>query len=86
MYKVKQLYIDVSDDSGHTWLIKKEDYPSFTCSLVDLENKLYHEDGYDEDDYWIDFENLIEHYQAKRLEGEEVYVVLPNDLIEGEEQ
>ena len=84
MYKVKQLYIDVSDDSGHTWLIKKEDYPSFTCILVDLENKLYHEDGYDEDNYWIDFENLIEHYQVKRLEGEEVYVVLPNDVIKGD--
>ena len=29
MYKVKQLYVDVSDDDGRTYLIKREDIGAF---------------------------------------------------------
>ena len=29
MYKVKQLYVDVSDDDGRTYLIKREDIEAF---------------------------------------------------------
>lgn len=85
MYKVKQLYVDVSDDDGHTYLIKLEDIESFEKELSVLENKLSFDLTYDEDDFCNDFENLVEHFNAKSLEGERVYVVLSNDLIEGEE-
>ena len=84
MYKVKQLYVDVSDDDGHTYLIKLEDIEAFEKELSVLENKLSFDLTYDEDDFCNDFENLIEHFNAKSLEGERVYVVLSNDLIEGE--
>ena len=85
MYKVKQLYVDVSDGDGHTYLIKLEDIEAFEKELSVLENKLSFDLTYDEDDFCNDFENLVEHFNAKSLEGERVYVVLSNDLIEGEE-
>ena len=50
-----------------------------------LEDKLCFDFNYGEDDYCNDFENLVEHFNAKSLAGEEVYVVLSEDLIEGEE-
>ena len=37
MYKVKQLYVDVSDDDGHTYLIKLEDIEAFEKELSVLE-------------------------------------------------
>ena len=84
MYKVKQLYVDVSDNDGHTYLIKREDIEAFKKKLKVLEDKLCFDFNYGEDDYCNDFENLVEYFNAKSLEGEEVFVVLPNDLIEGE--
>ena len=86
MYKVKQLYAVVSDDDGHTYLIKREDIGVFKKELKVLEDKLCFDFNYGADDYCNDFENLVEHFNAKSLEGEEVYVVLSEDLIEGEEQ
>ena len=86
MYKVKQLYVDVSDDDGHTYLIKREDIRAFEKELKVLEDKLCFDFNYGADDYCNDFENLIEYFNAKSLEGEEVYVVLSEDLIEGEGQ
>lgn len=86
MYKVKQLYVDVSDDDGHTYLIKLEDIEAFEKELSVLENKLSFDLTYGEDDYCNDFEKLVEHFNAKSLEGERVYVVLSEDLIDGEEQ
>ena len=85
MYKVKQLYVDVSDDDGHIYLIKREDIEAFKKELKVLEDKLCFDFNYGADDYCNDFENLIEYFNAKSLEVEEVFVVLPNDLIEGEE-
>lgn len=86
MYKVKQLYVDVSDGDGHTYLIKLEDIESFEQKLKVLEDKLCFDFNYGEDDYCNDFENLVEHFNAKSLEGEGVYVVLSEDLIEGEDE
>ena len=86
MYKVKQLYVDVSDNDGHTYLIKREDIEAFEKKLKVLEDKLCFDFNYGKDDYCNDFENLVEHFNAKPLTGEEVYVVLSEDLIEGEEQ
>ena len=85
MYKVKQLYVDVSNDDGRTYLIKPEDIEAFKKKLKVLEDKLCFDFNYGEDDYCNDFENLAEHFNAKPLTGGEVYVVLSEDLIEGEE-
>ena len=84
MFKVKQLYVDVSDDDGHTYLIKREDIRSFEKELKVLEDKLNFNFNYGKDDYYNDFQNLIEHFNAKSLDGEQVFVVLPDDVIEGE--
>ena len=86
MYKVKQLYVDVSDNDGRTYLIKLEDIEAFEKELSVLENKLSFDLTYDEYDFCNDFENLVEHFNAKSLEGERVYVVLSEDLIEGEDE
>lgn len=86
MYKVKQLYVDVSDYDGHTFLIKIEDIVAFERELEQLQNRLYSAFSvYDEDDYYSDFENLLEHFDAQKLEGERVYIVLEEDLVKGEE-
>ena len=86
MIKVKQLYVDVSDDDGHTYLIKREDIKSFEKELKVLEDKLNFDFNYGKDDYYNDFQNLIEYFNAKSLECEEVFVVLPEDIIEGEDE
>ena len=86
MIKVKQLYVDVSDDDGRTYLIKREDIEAFKKELKVLEDKLNFDFNYGKDDFCNDFENLIEHFNAKSLTGEEVYVVLSEDLIEGEDE
>ena len=84
MIKVNQLYVDVSDDDGRTYLIKREDIKSFEKELKVLEDRLNFDFNYGKDDYYNDFQNLIEYFNAKSLEGEQVFVVLPNDVIEGE--
>ena len=85
-YKVKQLYIVWEDGDGHKYLIKVEDISAFERELKQLEAKRYSSiNNYDEDDFFSDFENLLEYFNAERLEGEKVYIVLENDLIGGEE-
>ena len=84
MIKVKQLYVDVSDDDGHTYLIKREDIKSFEKELKVLEDKLNLDFNYGKDDYYNDFQNLIEYFNAKSLEGEQVFVVLPGDVVGGD--
>ena len=84
MIKVKQLYVDVSDDDGHTYLIKREDIKFFEKELKVLEDKLNFDFNYGEDDFCNDFQNLIEYFNAKSLEGEQVFVVLPDDVVEGD--
>ena len=71
MHKVKQLYVDVSDDDGYTYLIKREDIEAFEKKLKVLEDKLCFDFNYGEDDYCNDFKNLVEHFNAKSLEGED---------------
>ena len=84
MIKVKQLYVNVSDDDGHTYLIKREDIKSFEKELKVLEDKLNFDFNYGKDDYYNDFQNLIEYFNAKSLEGEQVFVVLPDDVVGGD--
>lgn len=90
MYKVKQLYVLWESDDGDKKLIPKEKYKSFTAeldSLDSLESELGFPlgswDDRDKEEAQQDIYDLIDNYDT--LEGEEVYVVLSNDLIEGEE-
>ena len=85
MIKVKQLYVDVSDNDGHTYLIKSEYIKAFEKELKVLEDKLNFDFNYGKEDYCNDFENLLEYFNAKSLEGGIVFVVLPDDVIKGEE-
>ena len=89
MIKVKQLYVVFNDGEGHKKLIPKDEYHLFQSTLESLEHEMnmYRKHGSEmsiekaegvEHEIW----NLIDSYET--LEGEEVFVVLSNDLIEGE--
>ena len=82
MYKVKQMYVIFDDDGGHKYLIPKDEYGTFEKCLSRIEESFY--EHKDEDIYYDELNQLLEYFSHARLEGEEVYVVLPNDLIEGE--
>ena len=81
MYKVKQLYIVFDDDSGHKYLIPKDEYGAFVKCLSRIEYSF--DEHKDEDIYYDELNDILDAFADQRLEGEEVYVVLPNDLIEG---
>ena len=84
MIKVKQLYVLWESDDGDKKLIPKEKYKSFTAELDSLESELGFPlggwDDRDKEEAQQDIYDLIDSYET--LEGEEIYVVLPNDLIE----
>ena len=82
-YKVKQLYVVFDDDSGHKYLIPKDEYGVFVKCLSRIEESF--DEHKDEDIYYDELNDILDAFADQRLEGEEVYVVLPNDLIEGEE-
>ena len=86
-YKVKQLYIVWEDGDGHKYLIPKEEYRSFLDELNDLESELgFPKGGWDDrekEEVQQDIWDLLDSYES--LEGELHYVILENDLIEGEE-
>ena len=86
MIKVKQLYIVWEDGDGHKYLIPKEEYQSFLDKLNDLELELgFPKGGWDDrekEEVQQDIWDLLDSYDS--LEGELHYVVLENDLIEGE--
>ena len=85
-YKVKQLYVLWESDDGDKKLIPKDEYKGFIAELDALAYELgFPLGGWDERDKeeaQQDIYDLIDSYET--LEGEEVYVVLSNDLIEGE--
>ena len=87
MYKVKQLYVMWEDGDGNNKLIPKEEYQSFIDELNDLELELgFPKGGWDDrekEEVQQDIWDLLDSYE--NLEGELHYVVLENDLIEGEE-
>ena len=80
MYKVKQLYVVFDDDSGHKYLIPKDEYGAFEKCLSRIEESFA--EHKDEDIYYDELNDILDAFANQRLEGEEVYVVLPNDLIE----
>lgn len=90
MSKEVIMYHIYEDDSGHRYLIPKDEYTSFVCKLNQAEYKL---DNYvmgtpleDQDEDYV--EELLEAVwecfdDYGTLEGEEHYIVLAKDL-EGE--
>ena len=83
MYKVKQLYVVFDDDDGHKYLIPKDEYGAFVKCLSRIEEA--YSEHKDEDIYYDELNDILEAFSDQRLEGEEVFIVLPNDLIEGED-
>lgn len=79
MYKVKQLYVVFDDDSGHKYLIPKDEYGAFEKCLSRIEES--YSEHKDEDIYYDELNDILDALSDQRLEGERVYVVLPNDLI-----
>ena len=80
MYKVKQMYVIFDDDGGHKYLIPKDEYGTFDECLSRIEES--YSEHKDEDIYYDELNDILDAFANQRLEGEEVYVVLPNDLIE----
>lgn len=91
MIKVKQLYTLWTSDDGDKKLIPHKEYDEFKSNLREAELRFDNETLYTpledqcEDRIYElkqDIYDLIDQYDT--LEGEEVYIVLPEDIIEGE--
>ena len=83
MIKVKQLYVAFDDDSGHKYLIPKDEYGAFEKCLSRIEDSF--DEHKDEDIYYDELNDILDAFSNQRLEGEEIYVVVPNDVIKGGE-
>ena len=92
MIKVKQLYVLWVSDDGDKKLIPNHEYDEFKSNLREVEllldNEVLYtatEDQCEDRIYELkqDIYDLIDRYDT--LEGEEVFVVLPNDIIKGDE-
>lgn len=93
MLKVKQLWVLWTSDEGDKKLIPKDEYQEFIKDLRQaellFENEVMYTPVEDQDEDRIhelqqDIYNLIDSYDT--LEGEEVFVVLHKDIIEGDEK
>ena len=78
MYKVKKLYVKFDDEDGHSYLIDKDMWEAFDEAMSDLLDALYTEDI---ERYYNEVDKLFDIYNVNRIEGEEVYIVLPDDII-----
>ena len=92
MIKVKQLYVLWTSDDGDKKLIPYKEYEDFKSNLREAELLLLNEvvyppteDQCEDRIYELqqDIYDLIDQYNT--LEGEEVCVVLPQDVIKGED-
>ena len=92
MTKVKQLYVLWVSDEGDKKLIPKDEYLKFKEDLRKAEllfdNEVLYTAWEDRNpdrelELQQDIYNLIDKYDT--LYGEEVFVVLPEDIIEGED-
>lgn len=92
MIEVKQLYVLWTSDDGDKKLIPNHEYAEFKSNLREAELRLDNEVLYTpiedqcEDrifELGQDIYDLIDRYDT--LEGEEVFVVLPQDVIKGED-
>ena len=80
MKKVKQLYISYTDDDGHRYLIKKEDVFAFEEHLENIEDSFRQHRDYEI--FYEQYNAVLDYFNAKTLEGEEHFIVLPEDVIE----
>ena len=92
MIKVKQLYVLWESDYGDKKLIPKDEYDKFIEDLKKAEMLFDNEVLYTawedrnpdrELELQQDIHDLIDSYDT--LEGEQVFVVLPEDVIKGDE-
>ena len=79
MIKVKQLYVKFSDDDGHSYLVRKEDAFALTEVLERIEESYSEHD--DEFVYYEQIEDAYNMFGVRNVEGEEVFIVLPEDVI-----
>lgn len=93
MLKVKQLYVLWVSDYGDKKLIPKDEYDKFIEDLKKAEMLFDNEVLYTawedrnpdrELELQQDIYDLIDKYDT--LEGEQVFVVLPDDVIKGDEE
>lgn len=91
MIKVKQLYVLWVSDDGDKKLIPNHEYDEFKSKLREaellLDNEVLYtasEDQCEDRIYELqqDIYDLIDQYDT--LEGEEIFVVLPNDIVKGD--
>lgn len=92
MIEVKQLYVLWTSYEGDKKLIPNHEYEEFKSNLREAELRLDNEvlytpleDQCEDRIYELqqDIYDLIDQYNT--LEGEEVFVVLPKDVIKGED-
>lgn len=65
---------------GDRYLIPKDSYDSFEKILTRVEES--YDSHLDEEVYYDELEELLDHFSNKCLEGEEYFVVLASDLEE----
>ena len=76
-----QLYHVYDDGDGHRYLVPKEEVNTFYNFIDDLDDALDKDHIFYEELFADNLSVYLEQYD--RLEGEEFYVVLANDLEEG---
>lgn len=81
MIKVKNLYVKVVDDDGHSYLINKDVIEAFQQTVDALYDMVYKEDI---DTYYNEYEDLLDYYGAINVEGEEYYIVRKEDVLKGD--
>ena len=78
--KVKKLYLKLSD-GDNDYLVDSEVYNTIEEQLCDLE-ELLSANIITNEDYSNMVDDLLDNYNAIRLEGQQHYIVLPQDVKE----
>ena len=83
MIEVKQLYVVFDDGDSHKHLIPKCEYRHFEKALERIDDSF--DEHQDDEIYYEELNEILEYFSNGTLEGEEVFVVLPQDVIKGED-
>ena len=83
MIEAKQLYVVFDDGCGHKHLIPKCEYRHFEKALERIDDSF--DEHNDDEIYYEELNKILEYFYNGTLEGEEVFVVLPQDVIKGED-
>lgn len=83
MIEAKQLYVVFDDGDGHKHLIPKCEYRHFEKALERIDDSF--DEHNDDEIYYEELNEILEYFSNGTLEGEEVFVVLPQDVIKGED-